>query len=196
MPPLTLWLVRHGQSTANAGQPADDPMRTALTSLGHEQALAASLRIDQVPDMLVVSPMRRAAQTADAFAARWPQVPREVWPIGEYTYLSPARCEGTTAADRRAWVGGYWDRCDPEHVDGPGAESFAAFMGRVKAFHGRLQALGASRIVAVGHGQFFRAYMQGMAGGFAATAQAMRSFRAAEVASPMANGEVVEIALR
>jgi broad specificity phosphatase PhoE len=168
-------------------------MEIALTELGHAQARAASLRAARAPDLLVVSPMRRAAQTAAAFESRWPGVPRQVWPISEFTYLSPSRCVGTTAADRRAWVDAYWARCDPGHVDGEGAESFAAFMGRVSAFHERITALGSSFVVAVGHGQFFRAYTLGFEHGFAATDQAMRDFRAAETADPLANGAVVEI---
>lgn len=205
MPGLTLWLVRHGQSTANVGQPAEDHLQIALTELGHAQAQAAALRCMRAPSLLVVSPMRRAAQTAAAFQARWPGTPVQVWPIGEFTYLSPVRCAGTTPAERRAWVADYWERCDPAHVDGEGAESFAAFMGRVSAFHARAMALAppvdddsaaeGSFIVAVGHGQFFRACTLGTERGFAATAQAMRDFRAAEVASPLANGEVVEILL-
>jgi len=192
---LTLWLVRHGQSTANAGQPSDDHMEISLTGFGHDQARAAALRAVRAPNLLVVSPMHRAVQTADAFLHRWPRAAREVWPIGEFTYLCPSRCVGTTATDRRAWVAAYWARCDPRFVDGEGAESFAAFMGRVSAFHERIMALGDGFVVAIGHGQFFRAYTLALKQGFATTSQAMRDFRAAETANPLANGEVVEITL-
>lgn len=193
--PLTLWLVRHGQSTANAGQPADDYSESALTELGHQQARQAAARIARPPDLLVVSPMRRAGQTAEAIQARRPGVTRQVWPIGEFTYLSPVRCAGTTVAERRGWVAAYWEQCDPNSVDGGGAESFAAFIGRVRAFHDRVLALGSGFVVAVGHGQFFHAYTLGLERGFAATGQAMRDFRRAEVAGPLGNGEIVEIPL-
>ena len=192
---LRLWLVRHGQSTANAGEPAQDHMQIPLTQLGHAQAQSAALRITPAPDLFVVSPMRRAAQTADALQARWPQVPRQVWPIAEFSYLSPARCANTTVADRRDWVTAYWERCDPAHVEGEGAESFQGFMGRVSAFHERVVALGSGFVVAVGHGQFFRAYTLGIERRFLATAEAMRDFRAAEMANPLANGEIVEMPL-
>ncbi|MBH1965374.1 MAG: histidine phosphatase family protein [Comamonadaceae bacterium] len=189
---LRLWLVRHGQSTANAGAPASDPLQTPLTSLGLEQARAAALQVGVAPDLLVASPMRRAAQTADALHARWPETSRETWPISEFTYLSPPRCIGTTGPQRSEWVSDYWDRCLPEHVDGEGAESFAAFMSRVRDFHDRATARGGF-IVAVGHGQFFRAYAWARSLAFAATPETMREFRRREVADPMRNGEIVKI---
>lgn len=189
---LTLWLLRHGQSTANAGAPATDPGQMGLTRLGLAQAREAALRLDAAPDLLAVSPMLRAMQTADAVQALWPGAARETWPIGEFTYLCPLRCAGTTAPQRSGWVSAYWERCDPAHVDGEGAESFAGLMARVKAFHERAAARGGF-VLAVGHGQFFQAYTQALATGFATTPQAMRDFRAAETANPMANGEIVKL---
>lgn len=192
MPEVTLWLVRHGQSTANAGAPAADPMQIALTPLGHAQAQEAALQLDRAPDLLVVSPMLRAVQTANALHARWPHARRETWPIGEFVYLSPARCAGTTAQQRSRWVASYWEQGMPSHVDGEGAESFAAFMARVQAFHESAMQRGGF-VVAVGHGQFFRAYTRALAAGFAATPEAMRDFRALETAQPLANGEIVKL---
>ena len=38
MPPAVTWLIRHGQSTANAGLPSADYEEVPLTALGHRQA--------------------------------------------------------------------------------------------------------------------------------------------------------------
>jgi broad specificity phosphatase PhoE len=193
VPPALTWLVRHGQSAANAGLPAVGHAETPLTALGHEQAREVARRVDRRPDLLIVSPFLRAHETAAPIRERWPATPIEVWPIQELTYLSPGRCRGTTADIRRPWIEAYWQRCDPDYLDGPDAETFTAFMGRLGDFHHRLSALDGAFVIAVGHGQFFRAYLWGRAAQFAVTPDRMRDYRLAETAQPMANGEVIEL---
>ena len=193
VPPAVTWLVRHGQSTSNAGLPAVGHGEVPLTALGLEQAREVACRVERPPDLLIVSPFLRAQATADPIRTRWPSAPCETWPIQELTYLSPARCRGTTADTRRPWVEEYWRRCDPDHCDGPDAESFRSFVGRLGDFHRRLQALDGGFVIAVGHGQFFRAYLMARNDGFAETADWMRKYRLAETALPMANGEVIEL---
>lgn len=64
---MQLYIIRHGQSTNNAGMPrVVDPL---LTPLGEEQALfAANALRDAELTHLYASPMRRAMQTAAAIA--------------------------------------------------------------------------------------------------------------------------------
>jgi broad specificity phosphatase PhoE len=140
-----------------------------------------------------VSAFLRATATAEPILVRWPLTRCETWPIQELTYLSPARCRGTTAETRRPWVEEYWLRCDPDYRDGPDAESFRTFMARLRDFHRRLLTLVGDFVVVVGHGQFFRAYMLGQREGFAVTAEWMRGYRTAETARPMANCEIIEL---
>ena len=140
-----------------------------------------------------MSAFLRACATAEPILARWPLTRCETWPIQELTYLSPARCRGTTAETRRPWVEEYWRRCDPDYHDGPDAESFRSFVARLRDFHRRLLALDGDFVVVVGHGQFFRAYLLGQSEGFAVTAEWMREYRTAETARPMANGEIIEL---
>jgi broad specificity phosphatase PhoE len=140
-----------------------------------------------------VSPFLRARQTCGPVQERWPQAPCETWDISELTYLSPERCRGTTAVTRKPMIDAYWDRCDPDYLDGPDAESFSGFMARLRAFNDRLLGLDGGFVVAVGHGQFFRAFMIGLTAGFEATPDWMRRYRATEVATPLANGEIVEL---
>jgi len=193
MPPAMTWLVRHGQSTSNAGLPAVGHGEVPLTALGLEQAHEVARRVLQQPDLLIVSPFLRAQATAKPIRARWPATPCETWPIQELTYLSPARCRGTTPEIRRPWIEDYWRRCDPDHLDGPDAESFRAFVGRLGDFHRRLLAFDGGFVIAVGHGQFFRAYLMARDGGFVETAEWMKAYRSAETARPMANGEIIAL---
>jgi len=193
VPPALTWLVRHGQSASNAGLPAVGHGEVPLTALGQDQAREVARRVDRQPDRLIVSPFLRTQETAAPIRERWPRTPCEVWPIQELTYLSPARCKGTTADVRRPWIEAYWRGCDPDYVDGPDAESFRAFMARLADFDSRLSALGGDFAIAVGHGQFFRAYLLGRDRGFAVAAEWMRDYRAAETSQPMANGEIIEL---
>lgn len=194
VPPAVTWLVRHGQSTSNAGLPAVGHGEVPLTELGHQQAREVARRVERPPTLLIVSPFLRAEATAEPIRTRWPATPVETWEIQELTYLSPARCRGTTADMRRPWAEDYWRRCDPDYCDGPDAESFRAFSGRLSDFHRRLLALDGGFAIAVGHGQFFRAYQFALEAGFATTTGWMRSYRLNETARPMANGEVIELA--
>ncbi len=191
-----IWLVRHGESTANAGLPTENHADVPLTPRGREQAEAVAQRIDARPGLLVVSPFLRARDTAGAIQRRWPGTPMETWPIEEFTYLSPERCRNTTVDMRKPWVADYWQRAEPQHVDGPGAESFAQFMQRLRDFRTRLLAHGEQTgdgfVVAVGHGQFFRALLWGEPHGFEPSAARMGEYRSAETARPMANGEIIE----
>jgi broad specificity phosphatase PhoE len=193
VPPAVTWLVRHGQSTSNAGFPAIGHGEVPLTALGLEQAHEVARRVERQPDLLIVSPFLRAQATADPIRTRWPLAPCQTWPIQELTYLSPARCRGTTFDTRRPWVEEYWRRCDPDYCDGPDAESFRTFVGRLGDFHRRLLAFNGGFVIAVGHGQFFRAYQRAQDEGFAGTADWMKGYRSAETARPMANGEVIEL---
>jgi broad specificity phosphatase PhoE len=165
----------------------------ALTELGREQACAVARRVDRRPDLLIVSPFLRARATCEPIQARWPATRSETWPIQELTYLSPARCNGTTSATRRPMVDAYWRRCDPHYVDGSDSESFSAFSNRLRDFHQRLLALDCAYVIAVGHGQFFRAYTMCLTDGFTVTPEWMARYRKVEMGKPIANCEIIEL---
>src|SRR3546814_1020858 len=91
-------------------------------------------------------------------------VPVEVWPIEEFTYLQPARWNGTRSAERMPHLERYWSAADPDYCDGEGAESFATLLRRCEAALARLAAMPAASLVYVfGHGQFIQAAQIGRA---------------------------------
>ncbi len=152
------WLIRHGESTANAGAASKDAASAALTETGWRQARAVAARIEFVPDLIVVSPYLRARQTAAPTAERFPGTPIETWPVQEFTYLSPVRCANTTMEQRRPLVDAYWKLADPDGIDGPGAESFAQMLERVRVAARRIEALGTGAVVIFTHGHFMQAW--------------------------------------
>ena len=133
--------IRHGQSTGNAGLPSPDLASIALTELGHAQAQAVAAAWIETPALIVTSPYLRTQQTAAPTIARFPDVPVEIWPIEEFTYLQPARWNGTRSAERLPYLERYWQAADPDHCDGDGAESFATMLRRAEAALTRLAAL-------------------------------------------------------
>jgi broad specificity phosphatase PhoE len=73
--------IRHGQSTFNAAHRhgGGDPglLDARLTELGHAQARAARDRLRSVPfDLVVVSPLTRAIETAAILFGDHPRRPR------------------------------------------------------------------------------------------------------------------------
>lgn len=127
-------LIRHGQSSANAGHASRDHASIPLTSLGLEQARMVAGSFPVAPDLIVASPFARTQTTAQATVAAFPATIVETWPIQEFTYLAPDRCIDTTMAQRKSWVDAYWLKSDPAFCDGVGAESFHDFVARAQAF--------------------------------------------------------------
>lgn len=158
-------MIRHAQSIANAGEATTDPHSTPLSRLGREQAkaLAASPLMDQLIQRLHAGSIElrlitsRMARTHETILPTAERITRECargeawaidqWPVDEFTFLSFARLQRelgkpTTIDDRRRMGLPYWERCDPDHCDGPDAESFTMFRGRVRAMLDRFRELG------------------------------------------------------
>jgi broad specificity phosphatase PhoE len=152
-----VWLIRHAESTANAGASTFSPESIPLTDKGLEQARCLADQVTNRPDLIVVSPFLRSQQTATPLIARYPDVPVEQWPIQEFTYLSPELCHNTTLSERKPLVAAYWARNDPAYCDGPGAESFADLLARAVTAVERLRTVHDKFAVIISHGQFLRA---------------------------------------
>lgn len=189
---VTLWLIRHGESTSNRGEWSSDPHQAPLTVQGEEQAQLAAEQVTHMPDLIVVSPALRAQQSALPIIARWPACTVETWPIQEFVYLSPTNYRYKTPEERRVAKERYWSQAEPAYCDGTDAESFAHFMRRLNTFHEQILTR-AGFIVVVGHGQFFKAYQLGLREGFACTSAWMQHYRHIETSNPISNGEIVKL---
>lgn len=186
------WIVRHGQSTANAGAATRDPASIPLSPLGQRQAEQLARWFSQKPALVVTSPYVRTGQTAAPLLERFSGVRCEQWPIHEFTYLSPGRFLDTSQRERASAASDYWAREDPHRIDGPGAESLAQLFERVAAFEGRLGASGAGAVVFC-HGQFMQAFLYRRRSGAPLTPAAMRDFRAFCQANPVPNTGMIAL---
>jgi broad specificity phosphatase PhoE len=157
--PLTLLLVRHGQSEWNAaglmqGQTAHVP----LTALGHQQAAAAAAELAGLgPGALLSSDLLRAVETAEHCARA----------TGLRTVTTAAlREQGYGVLEGRP-SRELWDIVDwtDPHWSAPGGESLAELHGRVEAFLKHLAAEPPADVVAlVTHGDTIRAAQAVVAG--------------------------------
>lgn len=100
-------LILHGESAANAGEASTDHAKIPLTGRGGKQAYLVANSFTGAPSLIVASSFSQAQATAMPTVAKFPDVPYEIWPIHEFTYLEPTRCVNTTVAERRRWVEAY-----------------------------------------------------------------------------------------
>lgn len=155
----TVWLIRHGESEANSGLPTDDQVNIKLTEKGHQQARQIAVYIEQQPSLIVTSPFLRTKQTAQPSIERFSSTPHIEWQVQEFNYLATARRKNTTLAQRIPMANEYWQRCDPNYVDGDGAESFAEMVSRVNNLKKQIQNLDEGFVVVFTHGMFMRAFL-------------------------------------
>ena len=151
-------IVRHAQSAANAGGRTADQATIPITDTGRRQAQCLADFVSERPSLIAVSHYLRTIQTAEPLSRRYPDVPVESWRVEEFTYLDAAACSGTTYAERQHRRDAYWERCEPLWVDGPGCESFAGFVERVRRFEQTLNSRSPDETVVVfTHGFVMRA---------------------------------------
>jgi broad specificity phosphatase PhoE len=185
--------VRHGESTGNAGIPSFDLSKLELTTLGKAQAESTALSWRQRPTLIAMSPYLRTHLTAQPTIDRFPDVPVEILPMEEFTYLEPSRWNGTSRQARLPHIESFWGLADPAFCDGPGAESFQTLLDRVGRTLARFEALPSDALVyAFSHGQFMQAVRQSLLHPTWTAQQKMAHFWAFNTQHPILNADQVE----
>lgn len=125
---MSLVLVRHGQTAVNAEGRLQGRIDAPLTDLGRRQARASGGALPADVRRVVVSPLVRARQTAEAFGLA-PSVPVEV--DDRWIELDYGEWDGQPL---RTMPPEGWDawRADPAFAP-PGGESLVALAERVRA---------------------------------------------------------------
>ncbi|MFN5296754.1 MAG: histidine phosphatase family protein [Planctomycetaceae bacterium] len=171
-----IWLVRHAQSTANAGAPAANYPTIPLSELGWLQARSFVKRVPRAPERIVWSPFLRARQTAEPLLAQFPHVPTAELPVEEFSYLHFPGDRELTWQDRAPRVEAYWARQDPLHRDGGVGESYADLVERVRQFLHAARGWRGFQVV-FSHEQFMRGVaLQVLTGQLQATDKSMALF--------------------
>jgi len=173
-----IWLIRHAESVANIGESTSTPREIMLSENGLRQADELAARIEERPDLVVLSPYVRARQTAEPLFEIYPDVATETLHVQEFTYLCVSRCRGTKPEHRKPWVEEYWQRADPHYCDGDQSESFAEFLGRCERFAWQMSEREFELAFVFTHGQFIQGLLwNSMQLGRERTSESMRSFK-------------------
>ncbi|MGH1589488.1 histidine phosphatase family protein [Methylobacterium phyllosphaerae] len=161
--------IRHGQSTFNAAHRSGggDPglLDARLTELGKAQARAARDRLRAHPfDLVVVSPLTRAIETAAILFGDHPRQPRVLVEV-LHRECQESSCDVGRAASEIAaefphldvgHIPEVWWHAEPgSEVGGYPVEPRPLFDARVAAFRDWLRARPERAIAVVGHGTFF-----------------------------------------
>jgi Fructose-2,6-bisphosphatase len=189
----SIYFIRHGESTANAGGLSVESKKVALTTRGERQAQLLAENFDQTPAGVLVSEFKRAQQTAAPYCAKWDQTPIPEALLNEFETLSFELIDGLYGDQRSPLVKAYWEEAAPDKLTGPLAESFLDFAGRVKAF--RIDVLPAlpHQCVCFGHGMWFGMMLWQLMGFSYETPLAMKAFRRFQIGMPLPNAMVYEL---
>lgn len=144
-------LIRHAESTSNAGERTDSHDTIPLSEKGRMQAEELAHNLDVIPELIVVSQYSRTRETAEPFIRKHPNVPIETWGVHEFTYLHPDRFSGTTAFERAPLAMKYWNNQDVHSGDG---ESFYRFTRRIENLLEQLRTRPEKTIAVFSHGRF------------------------------------------
>lgn len=155
---MSIWIIRHAESCSNAGLPTIGSHDNGLSEWGYRQSKCIPTAVKHSPDLIVTSPYLRTQLTAQPLIEQFPHIPIEVWQIQEFTYLSLPLDQPTTPSIRKPLSKAYWDRSDPEYVDGANAESLVQLMERVRTALKQLQQQ-SGFVVVFSHGFFIKAML-------------------------------------
>ncbi len=160
----TIYIIRHGESHANAGLTTFATDAIPLTPLGHEQAAQVPNKLPNHIDLILHSNYLRTKETAMPTIEKFPNTLVKIWDsIHEFTYLDPVQCFGTNMEERKPIVDAFWNARNPYLQVHPNTESFEQFIGRVKETHSLLRHEfgGANKTVAMfTHALFIKAFFQ------------------------------------
>lgn len=127
---MRLYVVRHGQTLANAEHRYLGSLDPALTDVGREQATALRLELPESIGGIVVSPLLRARQTADILNYR-SHLPVQV--IEHFRERHVGVFEGLTQAEAQQHHPDLWQQNITRQWNSapPGGESIAEVVARV-----------------------------------------------------------------
>lgn len=164
----TVLCIRHGQSTFNAIHPGSgiDPLHydARLSELGHEQVREAREKLRSVEvDLVIVSPLTRALQTAQGLFSNHPSSPAFLVEATHRERVENSCDVGRSPSFLSQEFPGlalghlpevWWHHLEPDER-GVSVESIESVQTRVEEFRGLLSRRPERKIAVVGHGTFF-----------------------------------------
>lgn len=195
-----IYLVRHGQSTANAGGEAQPNAEIELTALGHQQAYEAAQWLEQTLGQDIksvnVSSYIRTQQTAQPLVDRLNSKhklnikPQLIEGLQEFDLLGFKRLKGASFEQRMALTDAYWQSSDPAVPYAEDAESFRDFYQRIPKVLRQFEQFEPGNHVVYTHGYWISMLIWYLLGLPADDSQQVVKFRQFELSIRAKNGEV------
>jgi alpha-ribazole phosphatase len=127
----TFFLIRHGQSQANAGGVTIENPLVPLTELGERQARALAALLPAATPAVWSSPFKRSLDTAMPYCDMMGVEPMLHDELREFETLDTQHMRGSSCTEREAALARYWREADPDRRTGPAGETFREFHERV-----------------------------------------------------------------
>ena len=194
-----IYLIRHGQSTSNAGGEAQPNHEIELTDLGHSQAReVADWLTDTLGDdigSIHVSKFVRTHLTAQPIVQKTGIEPKIIEGLEEFDYLSFDKIAGTSLDTRLQIAEDYWLSHHPDSLTGDDAESFRDFYNRVGSVLEHFKTLEEGSHVVFTHGLWMSMLIWRILGQPGESNSDMRKFRQFEMSIRARNCEVFLLTL-
>ncbi|MBO4883790.1 MAG: histidine phosphatase family protein [Clostridia bacterium] len=151
---MEVYLIRHGESEANAGGYHSGWAPVSLTEKGRSQARETAALIENVPfDRIVASDLKRAQQTAQIIFPN-----RAIEYNADIRELDTSHLFGRLVSDLKKEMGETYLNARRTFDYGPlGCESQAAFLVRVRRFFDGMASMDCERAAVVAHAGVIRA---------------------------------------
>lgn len=193
-----IYLIRHGQSQANAGMQAQANADIPLTDLGHQQAQQVAdwlrQRTEEHITGIYVSKYLRTQQTAQPLVNQTKLSPIILDALHEFNYLALETVISLTYNARMTLAEQYWQTAAPESISGDGidasVESFSAFCRRIPRVLAQLRELPDGNHMVYSHGLWMSMLIWQVLSQPTDSGTAMREFRRFQQGLNIKNGEV------
>lgn len=170
-----LYLIRHAESTANAGGISQPNADIPLSAKGRGQARQLAGRLTVTPGKIITSAFLRTRQTAQPWLDKLDMHAESEALLNEFTMLGYSLVKGLDGEGRKARAIDYRRRATPDLRMGADGETFREFLGRVEYFLDTLPARQHDSVLFT-HGIFIRLTVWRLLGMPADTPEAIRAF--------------------
>ncbi|NOT65661.1 MAG: histidine phosphatase family protein [Methylotenera sp.] len=185
----TIYFIRHGESTANAGGITMEHSTIPLSDKGLQQAQAIANTLKVEPTLVLASEFIRTHQTAQPFCTKH-QMALQVQPwLNEFSAISHELITGMTGTQRRPIADAYWAEADVNQRMGKLADTFLEFNQRVSQFMAEMAHL-PNQTVIFGHGIWLGLLIWRLLGFDYQDSNSMKAFRRFQNSLPMHNGVI------
>jgi alpha-ribazole phosphatase len=182
----TIYFVRHGESTANAGGITMAHDAIPLSAKGLKQGIEVVRHLPNEPSLVLTSGFYRAQQTAKVYSEITKTTPKIEPLLNEFSCVDASLLTGLNGAQRKPFVTNYWHEPTLTKRMGENADNFSEFTARVNNFLEKMQDLPHQTVV-FGHGMWMGFLVWRCLGFECNSNEQMSLFRKFQTGLPMHN---------